>query len=275
MIKFIVFFTAFLTVFGASSLTAQPELVAKTTSPLVREGDFEFVKKLQPTATGLTVTLHGTVEECEEGLIKLFKEQADAKSKRLKKDVFIVEKAILNDISGNTLDYYYRLSPTDESNTQSQITFFLSHGNLNFLDSQTYPDEMAAAKLWLQRLDKRMESDRIQVVLEVEEKALEVGSEKEIELNKTTEKLAKDNEKLLAEQTKLKEDETKLNEKLEALNAKMLKVKEDLLRVEGEKTTLDAQILEAETARAAQVKITGEAREKVTILKQKQEQLKP
>lgn len=201
--------------FGIVSSVVLGQTVVPKTLPTVREGDFTFIKKLKPTGNGLVMDIRGDPEAVTDMLTQRLEEATGGKLKSFKKGIMGIEGAVIEAISGNTFDYYFRVDDLkEEGSPRSQVTFFASVGNYNFLDSGKYPIEMENCKTWLQGLWgwKRLKE------IAIEEAAQQT---KLAEAQKQQQALEETEAKLTEEKTKLADELSKLQERINVLNEKV------------------------------------------------------
>ncbi len=228
--------------FGILSSTLFAQTLVPKVPLAVREGDFEFVKKLKATGNALSMDIIGSEDAVTAMMTNRIQEATGGKVKALKKGIYGLEGTVLEAISGNTYDYYFRVEEIKdkEGPAKSRITFFVSLGNYNFLDSGKYPSEIEASRIWLQRMlawqrlkEIAEEEKQQQLVLQEEEKKQLVFTETET--------------KLAEEQQKLNEEIRKLQEKLDSLNGKLAENKKAIQANEEAKTEQSKKVLESKT----------------------------
>lgn len=214
---------------AGTTFAQEPEMTTKGINS-VKEMKYDFVKKVSPTANGMSTHLYGTPEALEAVIEEQFRNGANAKAKGFK-GLQSLEGVIFPDISPLTLDYYYQLDEDKNHPGKTRMTMFISAGNYNFLNSEKYPEEMKAAKMWMVALDKAARMSKMNEQITAQQ-ALVV---------KSTEALAKvtdEGQKLTKTQTKLKEDIAKLQaelaetEKKIETNKKSKKTTQEAMEVE-------------------------------------------
>jgi hypothetical protein len=185
---------------------AQDEELNTKSAQAVQEMSYNFVKKVSPTANGISTYLYGEPEVLETVVEEKFGNAANAKVKNFK-GVQSLEGVIFQDISPMTLDYYYRLEQDKNHPGKTRMTLFISAGNYNFLNTEKYPEVMKAAKDWMVSLDREARLKKINTQIAAQQ----------VLITKATEALAKSTEegqKLAKNQTDLKQEIAKLQEKL-------------------------------------------------------------
>ncbi|MFK7970739.1 MAG: hypothetical protein AB8F95_10240 [Bacteroidia bacterium] len=197
----------------ASLMVAQGPDMSNKGIDAVKEMTFDFVKKVSPTANGISTYLYGTTDNLELVISEQFKNAANAKSKSFK-GVEAFEGVIFTDISPLTLDYYYRLEEDKNHPGKTRMVLFISAGNYNFMNSEKYPEVMKAAKVWMASLDR---AARLKKMNE------QITAQQEL-VTKATETLAKTTE----ESQKLSKDQAGLKADLEKLQAKLAEVEKEL-----------------------------------------------
>ena len=214
---------------------AQNDNITPKSTESVQEMTFEFVKKVSPTANGMSTYLYGSPDDIEAVIEEQFRNGANAKAKGLK-GVQSFEGVIFPDISPLTLDYYYRLEEDKNHPGKTRIMFFVSAGNYNFMDSEKYPEVMKASKLWVVGLDKAA-------------RLLKVNQQVEAQLAvvaKSTEELAK----IAEEGQKLIKEKNNLNEEIQKLQAKLADTEKEIA------TNNEAQAKQQSEMEVEQVKLT-------------------
>jgi len=195
-----------------ASMIAQT--VVPTTPLAVHEGEFPFIKKLKLKGNAFVMDAPLPLEEMTNVLKTRLEKESGQKVKSMKKGISGLESVIIQGISGNTYDYYYRVEDASENGvTNTRITFFTSVGNYNFLDSEKYAGEADAVKIWLQGL---LSWKRLQEIVKAEaelQMSIQTVEKQQVELESSSQKLTE-------EKTKLDEEMVKLQEKLNALKEK-------------------------------------------------------
>lgn len=234
MKKYLIFVLLLSVAFG-TTLFAQT-LVSQTPTQVL-EGDFTFIKKIKATANGLTMDIAGESEMITEMMTKRLEEATGEKVKSFKKGIMGMEGVMLESISANTYDYYFRVDEIKNKDPErSKITLFVSVGNHNFINSDKYPNEVAASKVWLQKLLswKRLKEIAIaeaaqQIKLEEAEKQQAVITETATKLNENKANMDAEFEKL---QAKLKELAKKKESNDQALLKHEVSIKDHAKNVE-------------------------------------------
>lgn len=227
-----IIFSALLFVFFGMSLQAQVDNIS--------EMSYEFVKKVAPSANGISTLLYGNTDAIEAVIETQFKNAANAKSKGLK-SVNSFEGVVFDAISPKTLDYYYKLEEDKNNPDQTRITLFVSAGNYNFMSSDKFPEVMAAAKRWVASLDKATRVKVIDDKIDLQTKAVEDFTKDYDKLVEEGEKLDKDAESMQKEIEKLKEKIAE-NEQAQVKNEEAQAAEKAKLEVEQTKLkTLNQQ----------------------------------
>ena len=235
------------------SLVLASFLVQAQQSADVVEGIFPFHKKMADKANGLAIIIKGKPIDVEEVMEMTFKEELQSgKVKNMKHGVMGMESARIARMSQRTLDYYYRVeSAATEEEGPTKVSLFLSAGNNNFLDSEKYPEEMAAATKMLQELQSKVEAYELQLAIDAQEAKVE-------EALKEQEDYIKERDALLRQQESLAREEESIIKKQAELEQRLVQVRQDIIdtqqevavfaekqssyveRVEKEKEALDA-----------------------------------
>jgi len=179
----------------------------------VEEGVYTFSsnKKLSPTANGITVEILGKPKNTEAVLKEKFT-NAKGKSGKNMKGVIGYEATTLTAISPDVLDYYYRVEEgSSKKDETSKITFFASKGELNFIDSNRYPDEMEGAKRMLKGLGKEVHIYELGLAIVAQEKVIDLEEKKQKKLEKELDSLERTKEETIKkiEQNKVDQVEQK------------------------------------------------------------------
>lgn len=213
MKKYLTLLLIFSGIIGASVFA---QTIVPTTPTAVREGDFAFIKKLKASGNGLAMDINGDVESVSMMLKERLEEATGAKVKSFKKGISGVEGVVLEAISGNTFDYYYRVDEKKGSSpARSTITFFASVGNYNFMDSGKYPSEIDATKIWLQNLYAWKRLKEIAVEEASQQTKLAEAEKKGKEMDEAATKLAEEGKRMEEELAKLQEKIKNLNSKID------------------------------------------------------------
>lgn len=241
---------------------AQPTTAetARTALPSVEEKTMVFAKKLKPSGNGLSIVVSANAEELEAVLEKKF-EVATGQKVKSTKGLSTVESAVFEPISPRTLDYYYRVEPVGKAaENVSRVSLFVSAGYYNFLDSETYPKEVAAARTFLQGLDKNTKIFHLQQKVDAQQELVNKQLKEEADLHKESEKVHKDQ---IDAQAGIK----KLEKEIEMLKAKVSENQSKLQKAE-QAMAENASAKEAHSAKLAAEK------EKLTKLQAELEVLK-
>lgn len=203
-------------------------IVPQTPTPVL-EGDYSFVKKIKATGHGLAMDVAGEEEVITEMMSQRLEEASGEKVKSIKKDIMGIEGVVLEAISANTFDYYFKVEKLKSEIPRSRVTFFVSVGNYNFINSEKYPNEVEASKVWLQKLLvwKRLKE------IAVEEAAQQT---KLMEAQKKQEALLEKEKGMLEEKLKLEDEIAKLLAKVQELEKKKISNAEALKKHEVSKT---------------------------------------
>ncbi|MEM6766133.1 MAG: hypothetical protein AAF655_14445 [Bacteroidota bacterium] len=183
------------------------------------EGSYPFMRKMAENANGIRVSLKGTPESVGQAIQEEFAIHTKVKAKKVKKDLYVYESAVIAPISDKKVNYYYRIIPDGKRCT---VELFLSPGNNNFWDSDKFYEEMNAAKAMLEGMDEGVVLAQLQSEIEEKKESLEDVEKRQAELVKNEEKMIKQIQKL--------------EEELKANQAEQLKIAE---RLAAEKTTLE------------------------------------
>jgi len=209
------YLTLLLILIGLMGTSIFAQTIVPSTPSAVREGDFAFVKKLKAVGNGLAMDINGDAETVSMMLKERLEEATGEKVKSFKKGILGVEGVVLEAISGNTYDYYYRVDEKKGSSpASSTITFFASVGNYNFMDSGKYPSEIDATKIWLQKLYAWKRLKEISVEEASQQTKLAAAEKKGKEMEEAATKLSD-------EGTRMEEELAKLQEKIKNLNSKL------------------------------------------------------
>jgi DNA repair exonuclease SbcCD ATPase subunit len=184
------------------------------------------------------------------------------------KGLFAVESVTFDPISARTLDYYYRVEPIGKKEeNQSRVTLFLSAGYYNFLDSETYPKEVAAARTFLQSLAKNTLIYRLQEKIKAQQELVNEQIKEEADLQKEGQKLHKDKIDADSNIKKLDEEIEKLAAEIEMLKAKVSENQSKLQKAE------QAMASNSSAQEAQATKLAAE-KEKLSKLQAELEELK-
>jgi valyl-tRNA synthetase len=233
------YLTLLLILIGLMGTSIFAQTIVPSTPSAVREGDFAFVKKLKAVGNGLAMDINGDAETVSMMLKERLEEATREKVKSFKKGILGVEGVVLEAISGNTYDYYYRVDEKKGSSpASSTITFFASVGNYNFMDSGKYPSEIDATKIWLQKLYAWKRLKEISVEEASQQTKLAAAEKKGKEME---EELAKLQEKIKNLNSKLEENKKAISKQEEAQKKHKNTVEEiraQLQKLLNEKTSL-------------------------------------
>lgn len=225
----------------------------------VYEGQFELDKKIAPTAPGVAIELKGNPEAVLARVEETFRAQK-AKPKKLGKGLIMFEGVTLSEVSGRTLDYYFR-SETPK-NGPSRVIMYMSLGNDNFIspmsgsNTRTAESEVEGGKRFLKRM--------VAQSMKVEELEAAVAAQAAILAEKE------------AAEKKVEEEEKALMKEQEDIESAIGKAEKDIK--DGRKEIEDAQkaieaakkeIAEAESRIAAAEKQLNENKQQLTA-KQKE-----
>lgn len=187
----------------------------------VTEGIRNFWKK--ETGNSLSVIVQGQPDNVTDLLEKKF-EHATNERVRSRRGVYYVEGVRFPQISGSTLDYYFKVDKASQGdNTSSQVSLFLSAGNYSFLNSNTHPDELYAARQILENLQYEVtvyefelaieeQTQTVEKALKEQEKLVKDSVALEKRLAETYEEIEKNKAELQAIMVKLQEERTKLSD---------------------------------------------------------------
>lgn len=135
------------------------------------EGSYPFMKK--ESGNGLSMVLQGQPKNVEAVLDEKLKDGTGIKGRK-RSGNRAYENARYRKISPESLDIFYRVERASRGDkTNSRVFLFLSSGNNNFLDSKTYPDEIASAKEFLAGLPLAVEIYEMGLVIENQQKVIE------------------------------------------------------------------------------------------------------
>ncbi|MEM7373607.1 MAG: hypothetical protein AAF587_33595 [Bacteroidota bacterium] len=157
----------------------------------VSEGNQSFMKK--ETKNALSIVLRGQSKNVSAVLDQKFKLATGSKAK-VKSGLKMYEGVHHADLSSNRMDVYYKVDRVGKSDkNSSRITLFMSSGNMNFMTSETFPEEMANATDFLQGLEYDVKIYEMELAIEDQEKVIA---------------------KAIKEQEKLEKDSVNLEQKL-------------------------------------------------------------
>lgn len=190
MLKSLTFFTAL--VFIASSLMAQ-----------VSEGLQPFAKK--ESGNALTISVEGQVKNVAAVLDKKFKTETNSKGKAIRGVKTLTggmktfQGVRYSTISSSTMDYTYRVEKTRGAKDQAVVHLWISTGNNNFIDSDSYSEEMSYATEVLEGLQYEITVYEFELMIQEQEKVASIEM-------KNYDKMVKDSIKLQDQLAKLLED---------------------------------------------------------------------
>ncbi|MEM7656239.1 MAG: hypothetical protein AAF399_08945, partial [Bacteroidota bacterium] len=147
----------------AVSISAQDASVSEDVRP--------FWKKENGNA--LSMILEGQPKNVEAVMQKTFLAGTGNKGKT-KSGVRLYEGVRYGEISNQMMDYYFKVEKASKSDkNSSRVTLFLSTGNYNFVDSDSYPDEITNATEVLQNLPYDVRLYEMDLAIEDQQKTLE------------------------------------------------------------------------------------------------------
>lgn len=157
----------------------------------VSEGNHSFMKK--ETKNGLTVVLKGQTKNVSDVLDQKFRKGTGSKAKP-KSGFKMYEGAVFSEISNQRMDIFYKVEKVGRGDkNSSRITLFLSSGNMNFMSSENFPEEMANAVDMLQGMEYDVKIYEMDLAITEQEKVIA---------------------KVIKEQEKLERDSVNLEQKL-------------------------------------------------------------
>lgn len=93
---------------------------------------------------------------------------------KAKSGVRMYEGVRYGEISNQMMDYYFKVDKANKKDKNtSRVTLFLSTGNYNFIDSDSYPDEIASAAEVLENLTFDVRMYEMDLAIEEQQKSLE------------------------------------------------------------------------------------------------------
>ena len=183
----------------------------------ITEGTLPFMRKV--SGNGLSIVLEGQKNNVEDVLDKKFSAETGSKRKKVK-GISAFEGVRMSDISSSTMDVYYNVEKV--SNTSSRATIFLSAGNYNFLDSETYPEEMEAMRRMMSGLQLETTIYELELAISEQEKTID---------------------KAIKEHTRMEKDsvslEKKLAETIQAIEQNKVDRSNQLVQIDEEKARLE------------------------------------
>ncbi|MCI4670915.1 MAG: coiled-coil domain-containing protein 22 [Bacteroidia bacterium] len=201
------------------------------------ENKFNFYKKISPVANGVGLKTKKSPEIMQETIEKKFSASVKkAKAKKVNKNIFVFEGVVLPEVSSSTMDYYFKIEEVSKENYL--VEMFLSLGNNNFISSSKFPNEMEAAKRFMEKLDSNAELTRMaQMIADQEEKIKD--QEKEIDkLTKTQHDLVKSHEKMVEEIKKNEAEQQKVVDKSKTAKETLEAMQEELKKLQAEMKNL-------------------------------------
>ncbi|MEM7371743.1 MAG: hypothetical protein AAF587_24215 [Bacteroidota bacterium] len=237
------------------SLVFALTLVQAQQSQEIVEGSFPFHKKMASKANGLAIIIQGKPTDVEEVMERVFRaELQSGKLKSMKQGVMGMESARIARMSERTLDYFYKVEGT--SNTldgPTKVSLFLSAGNNNFLDSDKYPEEMAAAKRMLKELQSKVEGYELELAIAAQEAAVKAALKEQADYIKERDELLKKQESLEREEQNIIKKQAELEQRLAQVKADQLSTQEDISTY-AERQTIYIQRVEKEKKDLADLK---------------------
>lgn len=185
----------------------------------------DFEKKVP--ANALSITIPASVKTVEAVMEEKLKKETKGKSKGAGKNTGFLGVAYPK-ISASTMDYFYRVEKTDKDDKSSNVLLFISLGNNNFIKSDKYPQEMAAAKGELEGLLKEVKIYDLTEEVKVQEKAVEKVLEAQKKLEGEMTSLEKQLKETQANIEKNKTSQEKQKKSIEDEQNKLKQFKSDL-----------------------------------------------
>lgn len=235
------------------SLVFALTLVQAQQSQDIVEGNFPFHKKMADKANGLAIIIQGKPVDVEEVMERVFKaELQSGKLKSMKQGVMGMESARIARMSERTLDYFYKVEGANSGlEGPTKVSLFLSAGNNNFLDSDKYPEEMAAAKRMLKELQGQVEGYELELAIAAQEAEVKAALKEQEEYIKERDDLLKKQESLERERQSIIKKQAELAQRLTQVEADQITTQQDIAtyaekqttyiqRVEEEKEKLEA-----------------------------------
>ena len=199
----------------------------------IREGVYPFIKKGTSSANGLRIELDGKPDHVEAVVERELKELTGQKVKDIKSGVSGLEAARIADFSDATLDYYYKVEKLSKKvDNRTVLTLFLSAGNYNFLNSDKYPEEMAAAAVWLDALQQKVHVYEYELLIEDQEKLIKEAKKDQEKLVSEHQKLEKQQEGILKAIDENEKAQEQQIEKIAAEEGKLAEMKETLVNMD-------------------------------------------
>lgn len=196
-------------------------------------GNYPFYKKIAATAPGLSCEYPADAATVEAALTERLKALDAAKSDKVSGDLVVYPASVLTPISPLTLDYYTRVEAIKGDQPRARVTLFMALGNDNFLSAGSHPQEIAAARSFLQSLGNEVNRYLLERAT-VEATATLAEQEKLIqELTKQMEALEKEKAKLeqaMKDNTNAIADQQKLMQEAETRRVQLRTAVEGLRR---------------------------------------------
>lgn len=197
------------------------------------ESKFNFNKKLSPFANGVGLKTKKSPEIMQETIEKKFAESIKkAKAKKVAKDIFVFESIVLPEVSPMTMDYFFKIEKI--SKEDYIVELFLSLGNNNFISSAKFPNEIEAAKRFMNKLDGNAEVARIAAMIAQQEEKIKDQKKEHEKLLKEKEDLIKSHEKMVEDLKKNEASQEKVKGKTQTAEQTILKMEEELKRLQEE-----------------------------------------
>jgi hypothetical protein len=125
------------------------------------------------TGNALSIVLPGQPKNVEAVMEKTFLAGTGNKGKS-KSGVRMYEGVRYGEISNQMMDYYFKVDKARKGEkNSSRVTLFLSTGNYNFIDSDSYPDELINATEVLENLVYDVRMYEMDLAIEEQQKSLE------------------------------------------------------------------------------------------------------
>ena len=201
----------------------------------IKEGVYPFIKKGTKSANGLRIELDGKPDHVEAVVERELKALTGQKVKGIKSGVSGLEAARIADFSEATLDYYYKVEKLSKKiEDRTVLTLFLSAGNYNFLNSDKYPEEMAAAAFWLDEMQQKVHVYEYEIAIEEQEKIIKEAKKDQEKLKSDHGKLEKQKEDILKaiEENEVAQDQQM--QKIATEESKLQEMKENLVNMDKE-----------------------------------------
>lgn len=189
------------------------------------ETTVDFEKKVP--ANALSITVPSSAKAVEAVLEEKFKKETKGKGKGAGKNTGFLGVTYAK-ISASTMDYYYRVEKADKDDKSANVLLFISLGNNNFIKSDKYPQEMAAAKGELESLLKEVKIYDLTENVKVQEKAVEKVLDQQKKLEGEMASLEKQLKETQANIEKNKGSQDKQKKSIEEEQNKLKQFKSDL-----------------------------------------------